>query len=136
MRKGLKRYYGLGHLHFLTFSCYRRLALLRTARARNLFVHALGKMRECYGFALVGYVVMPEHVHLRCVRKMGSANFKTPTRRTDAWGTHTIQTTRFWATKPSHCKRLRDSSPRKGDRGARTALRLPAAGRLGMTAWG
>jgi hypothetical protein len=25
MPKGLKRYYGRGHLHFLTFSCYRRL---------------------------------------------------------------------------------------------------------------
>ena len=28
MPKGLKRYYGRGHLHFLTFSCYRRLPLL------------------------------------------------------------------------------------------------------------
>jgi putative transposase len=64
MPKGLKRYYGLGHLHFLTFSCYRRLPLLKTKRARNLFVHTLGKIRERYQFALVGYVVMPEHVHL------------------------------------------------------------------------
>jgi hypothetical protein len=38
MPKGLKRYYGQGHLHFLTFSCYRRLPLLGTVRARNLFV--------------------------------------------------------------------------------------------------
>jgi hypothetical protein len=36
MPKGLKRYYGRGHLHFLTFSCYRRLPLLNTMRARNL----------------------------------------------------------------------------------------------------
>jgi putative transposase len=50
MPKGLKRYYGLGHLHFLTFSCYRRLPLLRTIQARNVFVHALGKIRERYGF--------------------------------------------------------------------------------------
>jgi putative transposase len=64
MPKGLKRYYGLGHLHFLTFSCYRRLPLLRTIKARDVFVHTLGKMRERYGFLLVGYVVMPEHVHL------------------------------------------------------------------------
>jgi putative transposase len=64
MPRGLKRYYGLGHLHFLTFSCYRRLPLLRTARARDLFVRALGVMRERHGFLLVGYVVMPEHVHL------------------------------------------------------------------------
>jgi putative transposase len=51
-------------LHFLTFSCYRRLPLLGTMHARNVFVDALEKMRERYGFLLVGYVVMPEHVHL------------------------------------------------------------------------
>ena len=64
MPKGLKRYYGRGHLHFLTFSCYRRLPLLNTTRARNVFVEALGEIRERYKFLLVGYVVMPNHVHL------------------------------------------------------------------------
>ena len=64
MPAGLKRYYGHGDLHFLTFSCYQRLPLLGTARARSLFVETLGKIRERYGFLLVGYVVMPEHVHL------------------------------------------------------------------------
>ena len=64
MPKGLKRYYGKGDLHFLTFSCYQRLPLLGTVRARNIFVQALGKIRERYGFLLVGYVVMPNHVHL------------------------------------------------------------------------
>jgi putative transposase len=33
-------------------------------RARNLFVQALGKIRERYKFMLVGYVVMPNDVHL------------------------------------------------------------------------
>ncbi len=64
MPKGLKRYYGQGHLHFLTFSCYRRLPLLGTASARDVFVAALAKIRQRYGFLLLGYVVMPEHVHL------------------------------------------------------------------------
>jgi len=64
MPKKLKRYYGRGDLHFLTFSCYWRLPLLGTIRARNLFVQALGMIRERYGFRLVGYVVMPDHVHL------------------------------------------------------------------------
>ena len=64
MPKGLKRYYGRGDLHFLTFSCYRRLPLLKTMRARNLFVQALAKIRERYKFLLIGYVVMPNHVHL------------------------------------------------------------------------
>jgi putative transposase len=64
MPKGLKRIYGHGHLHFITFSCYRRLPLLRSARARNAFVRALDQVRREHGFKLVGYVVMPERVHL------------------------------------------------------------------------
>jgi putative transposase len=64
MPKGLKRIYGFGHLHFITFSCYRRLPLLGTVRARNTFVQILGEIRTKHGFKLVGYVVMPEHVHL------------------------------------------------------------------------
>jgi putative transposase len=64
MPKRLKRYYGYGHLHFLTFSCYRRLPLLGKPDERTEFVRALGKIRQRHGFPLVGYVVMPEHVHL------------------------------------------------------------------------
>jgi len=64
MPKGLKRYYGLGHLHFLTFSCHRRLPLLNTVRARNVFVNALEDIRERHGVLVAGYVVMPDHVHL------------------------------------------------------------------------
>jgi putative transposase len=64
MPKGLKRYYGQRHLHFITCSCYRRLPLLRSTRAKNVFASILAEVRAGYGFALVGYVVMPEHVHL------------------------------------------------------------------------
>jgi putative transposase len=64
MPVGLKRYCGKGDLHFITFSCYRRLPLLKTVRARDIFVKELGKIRDEMGFQLVGYVVMPEHVHL------------------------------------------------------------------------
>ena|SRR5712692_1751921 len=64
MPKGLKRHYGRGELHFLTFSCYRRLPLLGTTHARNLFVNELRRVRQEYNFFLFGYVVMPNHVHL------------------------------------------------------------------------
>ena len=60
---GLHRYQNCGHLHFVTFSCYRRLQLL-DARHRRLFERALERARVVYGFSVVGYVVMPEHVHL------------------------------------------------------------------------
>jgi putative transposase len=64
MPKNLKRYYGDGHLHFITCSCYLRLPLLGDSSARNEFVKILGEVRIQYEFALAGYVVMPEHVHL------------------------------------------------------------------------
>jgi putative transposase len=64
MPKNLKRYYGLKHLHFITCSCYRRRPLLGSVGARNAFVKVLGQVRDRYKFALVGYVVMPEHIHL------------------------------------------------------------------------
>ena len=41
MPKKLKRYYGRGELHFVTFSCNRRWPLLAKAYARNLFVKDL-----------------------------------------------------------------------------------------------
>jgi len=64
MPEGLERRYGQGHLHFITWSCYRRFPLLSSAGSRDLFVQILGEVRDRYGFALVGYVVMPEHIHL------------------------------------------------------------------------
>jgi len=64
MPKNLKRVTGRGDLHFTTFCCYQRRALLGTMRARNMAVQILGEVRSKYGFALVGYVIMPEHVHL------------------------------------------------------------------------
>jgi len=64
MRNRLQRHYGRGDLHFITFSCYRRRPYLGTARARDRFVKILDQVRSRYGFQLLGYVVMPEHVHL------------------------------------------------------------------------
>ena len=64
MTVGLKRYYGRNDLHFVTFSCYRRLPLLLKASARAVVARELARARREYGFLLVGYVVMPEHVHV------------------------------------------------------------------------
>ena len=64
MPKNLKCISGFGDLHFITFCCYQRRAFLGSVRARNLAVRSLEQTRARYGFALVGYVFMPEHVHL------------------------------------------------------------------------
>jgi hypothetical protein len=64
MWRNLKRYYGAGDLHFITCSCYRRQPLLGTTRRRDLFLTVLEQVRKRYEFVVVGYVVMPEHIHL------------------------------------------------------------------------
>ena len=64
MPRGLARYYGGDDLHFVTFSCYHRLPFLDTAGARDVFLQMLEEVRQKYLFRVVGYVVMPEHVHL------------------------------------------------------------------------
>jgi putative transposase len=61
---GLKRYYGTGALHFITWSCYQRTRLLGSSARRDLVLAVLELMRVRYRFAVIGYVVMPEHVHL------------------------------------------------------------------------
>jgi putative transposase len=73
MPSGLHRTYGAHHLHFITCSCYRRLPKLDTARARDRFLSILEQTRERYRFVVVGYVVMPEHIHLLVTEpEMGS----------------------------------------------------------------
>ncbi len=60
----LHRYYGAGYSHFITTSCYQRRPLLGTPRSRDLFLEVLEQVRQRHQFVVVGYVVMPEHVHL------------------------------------------------------------------------
>jgi putative transposase len=64
MVEGLERRQEKGDLHFVTFSCFRRCAYLGSAAVRDLFEDALQKAHSRYRLEVVGYVVMPEHVHL------------------------------------------------------------------------
>jgi putative transposase len=64
MPRGLNRHYGQGDLPFVTFSCYHRIAFLKSPLARNAFLEILGQVRDRYEFSLLGYVVLPDHVHL------------------------------------------------------------------------
>jgi putative transposase len=64
MPKGLKRYQQTGDLHYVTFSCYRRLPYLDKPRARDIFEEVLEIMRRRHNLWINAYVVMPEHVHL------------------------------------------------------------------------
>jgi REP-associated tyrosine transposase len=64
MRSRFERYYGAGDLHFITCSCYRRQPLLATPHSRDLLLNVLEQVRRRYSFVVVGYVIMPEHIHL------------------------------------------------------------------------
>ena len=64
MPKGLRRTYGRRDLDLITCSCYRRQPWLGSARQRDAFLRVLEQARRKYHFAVIGYVVMPEQVHL------------------------------------------------------------------------
>jgi putative transposase len=60
----LERRQQTGDLHFITFSCHSRNPYLKSPRAASIFENSLESMRHKYKFHILGYVVMPEHVHL------------------------------------------------------------------------
>jgi REP element-mobilizing transposase RayT len=60
--KGLIRIYGQKHLHFITFSTFRREPTL-TPERRTHVLKELELLRQQKTFQLCGYVVMPEHFH-------------------------------------------------------------------------
>lgn len=64
MPTGLIRLHHSGQFHFVTFSCYERQPLLERRDGYGMFEHELETVRQRYKFAVAGYVLMPEHVHL------------------------------------------------------------------------
>jgi putative transposase len=64
MPANLERFQQCGDLHFITFSCFHRLPYFAPAYAMETFERSLETMRRKYAFFVLGYVIMPEHVHL------------------------------------------------------------------------
>lgn len=48
----------------VNFTCYHRYPLLTDRKTILIFLNEIAKVREKYSFGLLGYVVMPTHVHL------------------------------------------------------------------------
>jgi len=70
-RKKIKHHNVPGDAHYLTFSCYRGIALLSKDRTRQWFVDGLAHARGRQHFDLWAWVIMPEHVHLLiCPREL------------------------------------------------------------------
>jgi putative transposase len=51
-------------VRFVTFSCYRRLPLLKNAGICRLLVEQIERARARDGVEVIAWVIMPEHVHL------------------------------------------------------------------------
>jgi putative transposase len=49
--------------HYVTLVTYHRVSVFRSEVACQLFIDALRETRERYPYKLVGYVLMPDHVH-------------------------------------------------------------------------
>ena len=64
MPVGLKRLQNEGDLHFITFSCHDRLPYLTTQKSKQVVEDMIETLRLRHNFAILGYVLMPEHVHL------------------------------------------------------------------------
>jgi REP element-mobilizing transposase RayT len=58
------RYYGEGHLPYLTTRTCRRARVFDSERSKRRFVTTLSPLRAEWGFRIVGYVLMPEPFHL------------------------------------------------------------------------
>jgi putative transposase len=63
-RKRIRHFHEPGDFHELTFSCYRRLPLLTNDLWRQLLCHTVDRAVSSHDFALVAFVIMPEHMHL------------------------------------------------------------------------
>jgi putative transposase len=63
-RKTVKHYHEPGHLHELTFSCYKRMPLLTNDDWRKRLAACIEQANQEEAMQLVAFVFMPEHVHL------------------------------------------------------------------------
>lgn len=51
------------HIHFVTFSCYRRRQYLQSERARRIMIGHLGSRLTKHDGLCLGFVMMPDHVN-------------------------------------------------------------------------
>jgi len=63
-RKTIQHFNEPGDAHFLTFSCYHRMALLSKDRSRGWLADAIQAARQKHSLDLWAWVFMPEHAHL------------------------------------------------------------------------
>ncbi|HUW81990.1 MAG TPA: transposase [Phycisphaerae bacterium] len=85
MPSQLRRYDEPGHVHFWTISCYRRLSFFHDDVMRRIAVDAFAGLHRRFGVCLIGYVVMPDHVHLLLYPHAPGDSTPIPVRRLLQW---------------------------------------------------
>ncbi|MFG0244374.1 MAG: transposase [Phycisphaerales bacterium JB054] len=80
-RRHRTRYESPQQARFLTFSCYRRLALFQNDKIKTAFAEHLLECELELRFRLLEWVVMPEHVHLLLVPRLPEMPVPTILRR-------------------------------------------------------
>lgn len=64
MGSNLVRYDEAGHVHFWSISCRRGLTFFHDDGIKAVAISGLRLLQERFGVCLMGYVIMPEHVHV------------------------------------------------------------------------
>lgn len=64
MPSRLRRSDVVGHAHFWTISCYNRLSFFWWDPVKQVAIDGLASLRQKHRICLLGYVIMPEHVHV------------------------------------------------------------------------
>ncbi len=73
-RKRVRHFNEPGHLHELTFSCYRRMPLLTNDLWRAMLSTAIDRATLKHQYALSAFVFMPEHLHLLVYPTVGGGH--------------------------------------------------------------
>ncbi|RKX29035.1 MAG: hypothetical protein DRP47_02740 [Candidatus Zixiibacteriota bacterium] len=68
----LRHYDDLGTARFITFSCYRRRKYMTDVTTVMILLYQLKTLRSNHAVKILGYVVMPDHVHLVLLPPDGS----------------------------------------------------------------
>jgi len=58
--------------HYVTLVSYNRVPIFRSEKACEIFVNVLRETREKYPYKLIGYVIMPDHVHAIINKRSGT----------------------------------------------------------------
>ncbi len=64
MPKFREAVYGKGHFHLIACTCFQKSPKLGEAKHRDVFARLMEELRVKFRFAIIGYVVMPDHFRL------------------------------------------------------------------------